>query len=219
MTNERLDGSDQRVLQGQHTHRRLLEIAQKSFAKQGFAGTTTADIIHQAGVTKGALYHHFPSKRHLFEAVYRAIEAEVAARIDAASAAANRPWEQLIAGCCAYLESFLNSDWYRILRIDGPAVLGHEQWAAIDAEHGLARLLPFLEFLQANRVIQVPSVPAFARLLTGAMNEASFWIAEAGVDPQGTTTSQAQALAASQATLIQLLEAARYRGAVSAASD
>lgn len=87
------------------------------------------------------------------------------------------------------------------MRIDGPAVLGPQQWAKIDAEYGLERLLPFLEFLAANQIIRVPSVPAFARLLTGAMNEASFWIASAQDQPA--------ALADSKATLTAWLEGVR----------
>lgn len=202
MPTERLNESaNKRVSQGQHTVRHLLSIAQKAFAEQGFADTTTQQIIDAAGVTKGALYHHFPSKRDLFEAVYRDIEEAIAAEINAASASTNRPWEQLIAGCSAYLDAFQNADWYRILRIDGPSVLGPAQWAQIDAEYGLERLLPFLEFLATNQIIQVPSVPAFARLLTGAMNEASFWIASAEDKPA--------ALAASKATLNAWLEGVR----------
>ncbi|MFK7914960.1 MAG: TetR/AcrR family transcriptional regulator [Pseudomonadales bacterium] len=202
MSTERLnETSNKRVTQGQHTVRQVLAVARKAFAEQGFANTTTQQIIDAAGITKGALYHHFPSKADLFEAVYRDIEQAVEAQIAQASASINRPWDQLLAGCCAYLDAFQNADWYRILRIDGPAVLGQQQWAKIDAEHGLERLLPFLEFLAANRIIEVASVPAFARLLTGAMNEASFWIASAD--------NKQAALAASKATLIAWLEGVR----------
>lgn len=204
MSTERLAGTgDKRLASGAATVRALLAAAQKRFAEQGFAETTTQQVIDDAGVTKGALYHHFPSKKHLFEAVYRDIEGAIAQQIDAASAASSRPWDQLISGCCAYLDAFKNADWYRILRIDGPAVLGQQQWAAIDAEHGLERMQPFLQFLADNRIIDVPSVPAFARLLTGAMNEASFWIAQ--------SPKPDDVLAQSKATLIAWLEGVRVR--------
>lgn len=170
--------TNKKVIQGMETVGRLLSIAQATFAEHGYAATTTLDIIEQAGVTKGALYHHFPSKKHLFEAVYRSIEREMGERISAASANVSDPWESLLRGCFAYLESSQEREWQRILRVDGPAVLGLETWAKIDREYGLDRLMPFLKHLNDVGVIKVPSVEAFGRQLTGAMNEATFWIAQ-----------------------------------------
>jgi AcrR family transcriptional regulator len=192
---------DKKVLRGLKTAESLLDIARQAFASRGFAATTTQDIITKANVTKGALYHHFPSKAHLFEAVYRRVEGEIAGRIDAASAVVDEPWEKLISGCDAYLEACQDPAAHRILRIDGPAVLGQSTWAQIDHEFGLARLLPFLNYLADQGVLRVPSVEAFGRQLTGAMNEATFWIAGHS-DPK-------QALRDSKLTLRLLLQGVR----------
>jgi len=188
---------NKKVQLGQATVARLLRVATKAFAEQGYETTTTAQIIAEVGVTKGALYHHFASKRDLFEAVYRHVEEQMGQQIQSASATTTDPWQQLTAGCHAYLEVSQGNAWQRILRIDGPSVLGYQRWAAIDQEFGLARLLPFLEHLAATGVIQVPSVEAFARLLTGAMNEATFWVAQ--------HHNPGQALADSKASLDALL--------------
>ena len=166
------------VEQGQLTRRMLVDLAAEAFAQHGYAGTTTQAIIDAAGVTKGAMYHHFPSKRHLFEAVYRSGEMLVAQRIADASGRQKDPWRQLLEGCFAYLEACQDPAWHRILRIDGPAVLGAQAWAEIDREFGVRRLLPFLQQLADTQVIRVASVEAFAYQLTGAMNEATFWIAQ-----------------------------------------
>lgn len=166
-----------KVRQGQETAERLLDIARQSFAVKGFAATRTEDIIAEAHVTKGALYHHFPSKLHLFEAVYRIAEDSVARRIDIATASVADPWEKLLEGCFAYLDACADKGLQRILRIDGPAVLGLEKWAAIDREYGLDRLLPALQQMADANLIDVPSVEALAWQLSGAMNEASFWVA------------------------------------------
>lgn len=167
-----------KVLQGRETARNLLVIARKAFAKQGYAATRTGDIIAQANVTKGALYHHYPSKRKLFEAVYRAVEDEAAERIAAACEAVTNPWDRLLKGCFAYLEACQDPDFRRIMRIDAPAVLGMEKWSEIDQEYGVQRLLPALQSLSDAGVIDVPVVEAFTWQLTGAMNEATFWIAQ-----------------------------------------
>ncbi len=172
------DSTNLKVLKGRETADRLLSIARKAFAAQGYAVTRTEEIIASAGVTKGALYHHFSSKQDLFEAVYRSVEDQVAEQIGAVVALVGDPWEQLVAGCYAYMEACQDPGLQRILRVDGPSVLGLDKWAMIDREYGVARLLPALQGIADAGVIDVPSVEAFAWQLTGAMNEATFWIAQ-----------------------------------------
>ncbi|MFT5500121.1 MAG: AcrR family transcriptional regulator [Woeseiaceae bacterium] len=197
------ESTNLKVLKGRETAERLLGIARKAFSEQGFAASRTEQIIARAGVTKGALYHHFSSKKDLFEAVYRSVEDEVAARISAAVAAIEDPWEQLLGGCYAYLEACQDPGLQRILRVDGPSVLGLERWSKIDREYGVDRLLPALRNMSAQGVINVPSVDAFAWQLTGAMNEATFWIAR-HENPQA-------ALRESKKTLSLMLEGARVQ--------
>ncbi len=48
----------------------LLEEARRLFAADGYNATSLDDVVAAAGVTKGALYHHFRSKRELFRAVF-----------------------------------------------------------------------------------------------------------------------------------------------------
>lgn len=169
---------NRKARQGRETADKLLVIALKAFAKQGYTATRTEQIIAAAGLTKGALYHHYASKEALFEAVYRAAEEDVAARIQNACANLGDPWEQLLAGCFAYLDACSDPGLQRILRVDGPAVLGLARWAKIDREFGLDRLMPSLQTMAAAGIIHVPSVEAFARQLTGAMNESTFWIVQ-----------------------------------------
>lgn len=195
------EATNLKVLKGRETAERLLGIARKAFSEQGYTASRTDQIIARAGVTKGALYHHFASKKDLFEAVYRSVEDEVAARIQAAVTAIDDPWQQLLAGCFAYLEACQDPGLQRILRIDGPAVLGVELWSKIDREYGVDRLLPALRNMSAQGVITVPSVDAFAWQLTGAMNEATFWIAR-HENPQA-------ALSESKKMLSLLLEGAK----------
>lgn len=192
---------NRKVEQGKQTRERLLHLAKVIFSDQGYAALTLDALIRQAGLTKGAFYHHFPSKQALFEAVYIETEKEVGERIMAASASATDPWEQLLAGCHAYLEACADPGLQRILRLDGPSVLGWQRWSEIDAEFGSGKLESFLTHLKEANIINTPSPRATAHLLSGAMNEATFWIAESD-DPD-------DALTQSRLVLKQMLEGIR----------
>ena len=186
-----------KIEQGKVTRDRLMELASRSFADKGYVATSLEGLILEAGLTKGALYHHFKSKLDLFESVYIRAEEEVAARINQASSSATDPWNQLMEGCDAYLHACADPGLQRILRLEGPSVLGWQRWSEIDAQYGSGKLELFLGFLKDSGVIEVSSIRALAHMLSGALNEATFWIAEAE-DPR-------KALAESRDVIRQML--------------
>jgi AcrR family transcriptional regulator len=49
------------------TRTRIIEAAMDLFSKNGFEVTSVSDICDKAGVSKGAFYHHFPSKQDIFQ--------------------------------------------------------------------------------------------------------------------------------------------------------
>ncbi len=186
-----------KIEQGKATRDRLVAIAFTRFSEAGYTSTSLDRLIIEAGLTKGALYHHFRSKLELFEAVYIRAEQVVAARISAASTDKTDLWEQLLSGCDAYLEACAEPGLQRILRQDGPSVLGWKRWADIDAEYGSGKLEDFLIHLSKSGIITVKSTKALSHMLSGALNEATFWIARA--------SNSQLALSASRATLRDLL--------------
>jgi AcrR family transcriptional regulator len=111
----------------------LLAAARKLMAEQGFAETNTPDIVAQAGVTRGALYHHFADKTDLFRAVVTQESAAVAEAIEQATAGIKNPREALKTGANAYLEAMAEPGRTRLLLIEAPAVLGPALADAIDA--------------------------------------------------------------------------------------
>lgn len=187
------------------TTAKLVAISRALFAEFGYAQTPTEEIVRRAGVTRGALYHHFENKEGLFYAVVVAVQQDVAQRIMVAADAAVDLWAQLFAGCRAFLEATLDPEVRRILLLDAPAVLGWEKWRALDAQHSMQTLDWILTALVQEGKIQVVSIPAAVHLLSGAMNEAALWIAQAE-QPE-------KALDEAMATLAQLLTGLQSNGA------
>jgi AcrR family transcriptional regulator len=172
-----------KAAQRAETTARLLTVARAQFAEHGYAQAATETIVRLAGVTRGALYHHFGSKEGLFQAVVAEVQRDVAQKVAEAAVGVDDPWEQLLAGCRAFLRACLEPDVQRILLLDGPAVIGWEAWRALDAEHAMRLLEEGLGALVALGRMQPVAVPAATHLLSGAMNEAVLWAARAA-EPQ-----------------------------------
>ena len=126
----------------------LIVAARRLFVEKGYAETATPDIVAEAGVTRGALYHHFEDKRALFRAVLEREAEAVAADIEAASLPSGSPPEALLAGASAYFDAMAEPGRTRLLLLEAPAVIGFEGAGAIDKENaegtlrrGLADLL------------------------------------------------------------------------------
>lgn len=187
--------------QREMTRAKLIAVARSIFARDGYTHTATEDIVKAAGVTRGALYHHFTNKDDLFRAVVENIQQEIAGRIVQDSEKATDSWGELVAGCHAFLAASIDPKLQRILLVDAPSVLGWEAWRQLDAEYGTRLLREILEVLQHQGIIKPQSLEAQVHLLTGAMNEASLWIAQ--------SAQPAQALAQAQAALESLLNGLR----------
>lgn len=168
----------------------ILAQARRLFAEYGFSGVSAEQIVAAAGVTRGALYHHFNGKKGLFRAVLEQVQAEIEQRVKAAVDRAQDPMEMLIAGNDAFLAACLDPGLQRILLTDAPAVLGWEEWRAIDEDHVQGKYRKFLAQLMDNGVLRPIPVDALAHIISGAANEAAFWAARAD-DPE-TALAQAQ---------------------------
>lgn len=160
------------------TGRLILTKAGALFAERGYGGVALEEIADAAKVTRGAVYHHYASKRGLFEAVAAREQERVADAVVRAADVESDPWEGLRAGCQAFLVASLADQSRRILLIDAPAVLGWSSWRRQDAEASGAHLSDAIEELAHEGVIDVRSSAGASALLSGAMNEAALCIAD-----------------------------------------
>jgi AcrR family transcriptional regulator len=177
-----------RTEQTADTRQALISAARRRFAEQGFASTGTEEIVADAQVTRGALYHHFRDKAALFRTVMEQVATEVAEQLVAGELArdAELPsdaWTQLRSGFQSLLDiSTADSDFQRIVLVDGPAVLGNDAWDALVEKHGYRLLSEWLERAMAeDRIDPLPVVP-LTRLVAALLSEASIYTAGAA-DP------------------------------------
>ncbi|HVX45080.1 MAG TPA: TetR/AcrR family transcriptional regulator [Mycobacteriales bacterium] len=163
----------------------LVQAARELFAQRGFAGTGTEEIVAHARVTRGALYHHFKDKADLFQAVMASAAGDLAQRLiqeqteRSPDEQGSMAWDDLRTGFQHYLDACLDSDFQRIVLIDGPAVLGHDAWNDLVEKFGVNLLREYLkEAMTAGQIDTVPVDP-LARLLAALIGEASLYIARA----------------------------------------
>jgi AcrR family transcriptional regulator len=169
-----------KAAQREATTAALIAAARRLFADRGYAEVGTEEIVKRAGVTRGALYHHFRAgKEELFRAVLVQISAETVQRVAEVAVTTEDPWDALVIGSEAFLDACATPEVQRIMLVDGPSVLGWDVWRAIDTDYGLGLLeLAVKRAMDAGRMLP-GSATAVAHVLAGALDEAAMVVARA----------------------------------------
>jgi AcrR family transcriptional regulator len=168
-----------RAEQAAGTRSELMRTARELFAERGYAGVGTEEIVARAGVTRGALYHHFEDKKDLFRAVHEELERDLVASIGERIAGIDDPWELLVTGVRAFLDACTEPALMRIALVDAPVVLGWEEWRDIDTRYGLGLVSFGLQNAMDRGLFRRQAVRPLAHLLVGSMTEAAMMIAHA----------------------------------------
>jgi AcrR family transcriptional regulator len=174
------------------TRAALVTAGRRLFGANGFAATSVEDIAREARVTTGALYHHFPTKAAVFEAVFEQVHADLGAATLAAVTEATDAVELLVAGIGVFLDQMLEPQVARIVVTDAPAVLGLARFTELDERYALAATIAALEAANESGALAVDDPPTLARLLFGALVRAGLLIASS---PEPTATRDAVAAA------------------------
>src|SRR6266700_4039542 len=157
----------------ERTQAAIVKTAKRIFGERGFAAATMDDIAAGARVAKGAVYHHFPTKEALFEAVFEQVSRELVSEIDGITRAERDVLAAMAAGTQAYFAACSKSATGQIILRDGPAVLGWERWREIDAQHFGGKMPRAIAAAMEAGLIARQPVEPLARLLLGAVTEAA----------------------------------------------
>jgi AcrR family transcriptional regulator len=155
----------------------LVEVARRLFAADGYAATSLEDVVRGAGVTKGALYHHFGGKRDLFLAVYEREQEKLAQVQFSAFTRKKGAWEGFFAATQAFFEASLDPGVQRITLLDAPSVLGWETMREVEGRYSLVQLQQAIEALIHDGHLAPRPVAPLASILFGAMCEGAMSVA------------------------------------------
>jgi len=183
-----------RAEQVAQTRAALVRAGRELFGTKGFAATSVDDIARTARVTTGALYHHFPNKVAVFEAVFEQVHADMLLATAEAASATEDPAGQMAAGFGVFLDQALIPDVQRIIITDGPSVLGLARFVELDERYALDATVAVLEAANASGRFAIEDPPTLARLLFGAMTRAGLLLATSA-DPVATRDAVATTFA------------------------
>jgi AcrR family transcriptional regulator len=179
----------------------LVAAGRRLFASRGYEAVRTAQIVAEAGVTRGALYHHFEGKRGLFKAVFESVEEELVQNFPVEKLVGSDPYGALLTGVTEFLELTLDHELQQITVLDAPAVLGWEEWHEVQARFGLGLIHAGLgAAIGAGQLRPLP-LDELANALLGALVEAALYVSRA--------TDQVAAMARMRDVLTAILEGLR----------
>jgi AcrR family transcriptional regulator len=189
--------SSLRAQQVAQTRDSLVRAGRELFGRKGFRQTSVEDLARAARLTTGALYHHFPTKTVLFEAVFEHAHTELMTVSMAAAQGATDELDVLARGFEAFLDSVLEPELQRILILDGPAVLGPARYTELDERYAFAVIVAALRAATEAGTLHVDDPETVTRLLLGALTRGAMLIANS-TDPVKTR----HAVALSMRTLL-----------------
>lgn len=171
----------------EQTRQALIAAGRDLFAARGYDDVGTEEIVRTAGLTRGALYHHFPAgKPGLLEAIYERLEAESTERVAhvVLDSEMDSPLAAMKAGAAAFLDECAEPGFQQIVLHDAPAVLGWERWREVAEANGLGLIeASLIAAIEAGEIRPLPVKP-IAHLLLGALDEAAMLLVRSS-DPAG----------------------------------
>jgi AcrR family transcriptional regulator len=175
---------DLRVQKGVATRERLVAVAGSLFGAHGYEGTSIEAILDAAGVKRGALYHHFDSKKALFDAALDRAVARIAGVVAAAARKAGPdPVAALRAGCLAWLELAMDPAIQRMVLLDAPSVVGWDRLRDLDERYTLGGLRRNVALIAKQGRVPAGDADLLANLLLASLTELALHVARADDQP------------------------------------
>ena len=190
-----------RAAQGRATRDQLIEVATRLFAEHGYEGTSIEAVLSAAGVSRGALYHHFAGKEALFEAVVSAVSEQVTVELAEAVRGCADPLDAMRTAAIAWIDLAADPVIQRIVLVDAPSVLGWDRWRAMDDGRTLGAMRAMLQAISDSGRLPAELVGPFSHMILAALDEIVMVIARA----PDSTAAVAEGRMAVQALLDRLL--------------
>ena len=171
--------SGKRAAQGRATRGQLIEVATGLFAEHGYEGTSIEAVLTAAGVSRGALYHHFAGKEALFTAVLEAVSERITAQLTEVISGCTDPVDAVRTAALGWIDLAGDPVIQRIMLVDAPSVLGWEQWRAMDEGRTVAATRDMLQAVSDTGRLPGELVDPFAYMILAALDEAALVIARA----------------------------------------
>jgi AcrR family transcriptional regulator len=168
-----------RAAQGRATRDQLIEVATRLFTEHGYEGTSIEAVLAVAGVSRGALYHHFAGKEALFTAVVSAISDRVTVELTEAISGCTDPVDAMRTGALAWIDLAGDPVIQRIMLVDAPSVLGWEQWRAMDEGRTVGAMRAMLQAVSDSGRLPAELVEPFSHMILAALDEAALVVARA----------------------------------------
>jgi AcrR family transcriptional regulator len=174
---EELGVSGKRAAQGRATRGQLIDVATGLFAEHGYERTSIEAVLTAAGVSRGALYHHFAGKEALFTAVLEAVSERIAAQLTEVISGCTDPVDAVRTGALGWIDLAGDPVIQRIMLVDAPSVLGWEQWRAMDEGRTVGAMRAMLQAVSDTGRLPGELVDPFAHMILAALDEAAMVIA------------------------------------------
>jgi AcrR family transcriptional regulator len=182
-----------RAAQGRATRGQLIEVATGLFAEHGYEGTSIEAVLTAAGVSRGALYHHFAGKEALFTAVLAALNERITVQLTELIGASADPAEAVRTAALAWIDLAGDPVIQRIMLVDAPSVLGWEQWRAMDEGRTVGAMRAMLQAVADTGRLPGELVGPFAHMILAALDEAALVVARAP-DSRAAAAEERQAV-------------------------
>ena len=167
-----------REMYSEATRAALLDEATALFAARGYAATSLEDVASASRVTRGAVYHHFASKRALFEAVLGAQEARAMADVSAAAAAAADPWDAAMLALDAFLGCCCDPVYGRLVWLEGPTALGWHRWRECEQKYAYGLVERFIQAMIEAGYLEDQATESMVRFCFWMLGGAGLTLAE-----------------------------------------
>lgn len=166
------------TITSENTTKNLIAIARNHFSQYGYEKTSLEAIVKEAGMTRGAVYHHFKNKTSLFLAVLEQVQDEVGQKVEEKAMTSEDVWEQLILGSIGFIEAATLESNKRILLVDAVNVVDWQEWRQMDKENSVSLLIEQLQTVKTAGKLVDLDIVLIAHLISGALNDLSLYLAE-----------------------------------------